>query len=377
MTTTTTIVFTGNAGPGIAIAAAATALRAAADGRRTLLLSLGPPHSLGALLGAAIGGEPCDIAPNLAALALDTPAELAALWERGRTHMPAQLAQVAGDELPLPPGLEMFFGLLRLRTLAPQYDLAIVEAGPHDMLLRALALPDGLRWGVRLLFGLDRGPGRSPASVGRALLPTSFIPPDTLDRIQETRAEAERVRALLTAAGTASARYVLRPDQPELEEARLAVPALQLHGLAVPALIAGPLLPDDLGDARLASLAAQQRALLDEAGSLWPARPLLRFGLSSGEGLMALGVIGEQLSEQEDAVGAFSNAPILEEYEGAPAVVIELPGMPKNALQITLSGDELIVRVGPYRRHILLPEALRGASIKATREGDRVVVRRR
>ena len=76
-------------------------------------------------------------------------------------------------------------------------------------------------------------------------------------------------------------------------------------------------------------------------------------------------------------VGALSSAPILEEYEGAPAVVIELPGMPKNALQITLSGDELIVRVGPYRRHILLPEGLRGASIKATREGDRVVVRRR
>ncbi|HEY3229062.1 MAG TPA: ArsA-related P-loop ATPase, partial [Roseiflexaceae bacterium] len=346
MTTTTTIVFTGNAGPGIAIAAAATALRAAADGRRTLLLSLGPPHSLGALLGAALGGEPRDIAPNLAALALDPPAELAALWERGRTQMPAQLAQVAGDELPLPPGLEMFFGLLRLRTLAPRYDLAIVEAGPHDMLLRALALPDGLRWGVRLLFGLDRGPGRSPASVGRALLPTSFIPPDTLDRIQETRAEAERVRALLTAASTASARYVLRPDQPALEEARLAVPAMQLHGLAVPALIAGPLLPDDLGDARLASLAAQQRALLDEAAALWPARPLLRFGLSSGEGLTALGVIGEQLSEQGHGVGALASAPILEEYEGAPAVVIELPGMPKNALQITLSGDELIVRVG-------------------------------
>ena len=40
--------------------------------------------------------------------------------------------------------------------------------------------------------------------------------------------------------------------------------------------------------------------------------------------------------------------------------------------------DELIVRVGPYRRHILLPDSLRGTSaIRATREGEHLVVRRR
>jgi arsenite/tail-anchored protein-transporting ATPase len=70
-------------------------------------------------------------------------------------------------------------------------------------------------------------------------------------------------------------------------------------------------------------------------------------------------------------------APIAEQLAGEPAIVVELPGMPKGALRITLSGDELILQVGPYRRHILLPEALRGSSIKATREGERVIVRRR
>ena len=43
----------------------------------------------------------------------------------------------------------------------------------------------------------------------------------------------------------------------------------------------------------------------------------------------------------------------------------------------TLSGDELIIRIGAYRRHILLPEALRGGAIKATREGEYLIVRRR
>src|SRR5689334_3643048 len=180
-----TLVFTGSAGPGIALAAAATALHAADGGGRTLLLSLGPAHSLGALLDLPLTGEPREVAPRLDALALDALADLAAAWERGRARMPARLAQIAGDELPLPPGLEMSFGLLRLRDLAPRYDLVVVDAGPHDLLLRALAIPDGLRWATRLAIGLDRGPGRSAESLGRALLPTSLIPPETIGGIQE------------------------------------------------------------------------------------------------------------------------------------------------------------------------------------------------
>jgi anion-transporting ArsA/GET3 family ATPase len=373
---TTTLIFTGNAGPGIAIAAAASALRAADAGRRTLLLGLGHAHSLGALLDAPIAAQPQQLAPNLDALAIDAPAELAAFWERGRAQAPDQIAQIAGDELPLPPGLELFFGLLRLHELAPTYDLAIVEAGPHDILLRALALPDGLRWAVRLLFGLDRGPGRSPASIARSVVPTSFMPLDALDRIQDTRVAAERALAAITSAGRAAVRFVLRPDRPALEEARLAIPALQLHGLPVSALVAGPLLPADLADMRLAPIGEQQRALLDEAAALWPTRPLLRFELAASAGGAALRVAGAQLAANDDTELP-APAPIATEYEGQPAIAVELPGMPKAALQITLSGDELIMQVGPYRRHILLPEGLRGAGIRATRADEWVIVLRR
>jgi len=62
---------------------------------------------------------------------------------------------------------------------------------------------------------------------------------------------------------------------------------------------------------------------------------------------------------------------------GRPALAIDLPGHGDSALQLTLSGDELIIRIGAYRRHILLPEALRGGPIKATREREHLIVRRR
>jgi arsenite/tail-anchored protein-transporting ATPase len=369
----TIVVFTGSGGPASASAAAATALHTASQGRKTLLFSLAPATSLSALLGVAVGTAPAQIAPQLDALVLDAPAELKTVWEQRRTRLPAPLGQIAGDELPLLPGLELLFGLMRLHELAPSYQLVALDAGSHDLLLRALALPDGLRWTVRHLFGLDRGPGRSSASVARAALPTSFIPSDTLTNIQDIRVQAEQLRALLHTP-QAAARYVLRPDRQALEEARVAIPALQMHGLAVQALIAGPMLPNGLAGTPLAALAEQQASIRTEAAVIWPSRPLAQFDLHTDEpGLAALTTLGAQLD-----IGAPPKVvPITEIWQGAPAVAIELPGLLKNALQLTLSGDELIIRIGSYRRHILLPETLRGGAIKATREGDYLIVRKR
>lgn len=367
-------IFTGSAGPGIALAATATALHSAAHGQRTLLLSLGSARGLAALLGAQVGHAPAEVAPRLDALTIDAPTELAAAWERGRAQLPNGLAALAGDELPLLPGAEFAFGMLRLRELAPQYQAVFLDAGPHDGLLRAVALPDGLRWLVRLLFGLDRGPGQSAASLGRALLPTGFLPADLLAGVQEARVQTERLREQLTATGTAL-RYVLRPDHAALAEARIAVPAFQLHGLGVQAIVAGPLLPEALGLAGLADTLAQQEQLLADIQRLWPALLLRAFDLPGAlGGPAALHQVGAQLAE---APLEAPDPPISTSWGGAPALAIALPGLPQGALQLALSGDELIVRIGPYRRHILLPEPLRGSNVRATREGEYLVVRRR
>ena len=138
----------------------------------------------------------------------------------------------------------------------------------------------------------------------------------------------------------------------------------------------GPLLPKGFGGHSLARVVAQQDTICYTVGQTWPTRNLRQFDIhDEGLGLAALGSIGAQLDPEEAHP---PTAPIAESWQGAPAVAIELPGLPAKALQITLSGDELIVRVGPYRRHILPPDGLRGVTnIKATREGERLIIRRR
>jgi anion-transporting ArsA/GET3 family ATPase len=364
----TTTIVTGSPGAGVRLAAVALALRHAHAGARTLLLSLGSTAALGSVLGTAIGAAPTTVASQLDALALDAGAELTRSWAEAQPQLPSQLAGIAGDELPLLPGMGALFGLARLRELAPQYEYVVLDAGPHDDLIQLLNLPDAMRWAVRLAIGLDRNPGKSSASMARALLPTTFLPIETLGRVQQARVEAGEVRAELVAG--ARAFFVLRPDAAALAEARLALPSVQLHGLAVGALVLGPLLPPEAG-----ALAAAQQQLAKEIGAIWPQLPLFRLpALLDAKPLDGLRATA---SDWNVALAAGSS-PVADSFGGEPALAIDMPGLPQGALQLTLSGDELIVRVGPYRRHVLLPEALRGiTAIRATREGTRLVVRRR
>ncbi len=330
--------------------------------------------SLSAVFQTEIGTEAREVSPNLHALALNTRADLAALWEQQRGSLPGQIAGIASDELPLLPGIDLLLGMLRLREIAPRYDAVVVDAGPHEPLLRALSLPDSLRWGVRLLFGLERGPGRDPASVMRAVLPTSFMPITTREGVQQVRIDVEAARAALLDPHRTAACFVLRPDEAALAEARLAVPALQLHGLRVSQIVCGPLLPEDVADPRLQSLAEHERAVFGAAALDWATRPVQPLPLEQNTGLDGLRALGMELQVEQRA----PVPPIAFQHGGEPAVAIELPGLPRGALQLTLSGDELIVQIGPYRRHVLLPDGLRGTtSIKASRDGDVLIVKRR
>jgi len=373
------LIFVGSGGGTTATTAAATAATAAAAGRRALIASIGPSHSVSAATGVVPSGTPQTIAPGLDLWALDALSDLSAVWGelRSRSNGLSGLP-VNGDELPVIPGSDLFLAVARLRLMAPSYDLICLDAGHHDGMLRALVVPDTFRWALRLLIGLDRGPGRSSASISRAMVPAALLPFDWLGPVQDARVQLERLRDETVAPTSMRVRYVLRPDRSGLEEAQLALPALQLFGLAVEQLIVGPLLPDGL--LALGPLIAEQRQALTDAARIWGGLPLRRLELAATPGSVpGLAALGAALYPDGGVMPTRSHEPPLRLFGPPdPHVAIDLPGLRRDALGLTLSGDELIVRAGPYRRHILLPEGLRGGTaIRAARQGDTLIVRPR
>lgn len=372
------LIFVGSVGGATATAAAATAAAVAAAGHRALIASVGPSHSVGALAGIRASSTPQPLATGLDMWALDALGDLSDLWSdlRGRLSLPNLV--ISGEELPLLPGSDLFLAVARLRRLSADYDVICVDAGHHDGLLRSLGVPDTFRWVLRLLLGLDRGPGRSNTSMSRALVPSALLPFEWPGHVQEARVQLERLREETVAPAQTRIRYVLRPDRSGLEEAQLALPALQLFGLVVEQLIAGPLLPE--GHPALEPLIAEQRQTLADAAQIWSHLPMQSMDAAATPGdvasLLAIGTsmyaAGGLLPELE------LSSPLSIVGPPDPHVAISLPGLRREALGLTLNGDELIVRAGPYRRHLLMPEGLRGGTaIRAARQGDTLIIRPR
>src|SRR3954454_23786691 len=91
------ILFTGKGGVGKTTVAASTAVRAARAGRRTLVMSTDPAHSLGDSFEAAIGSDPTAIDTALWAQQIDAQERLEDNWRDIQDYM-FQLMNWAGTE---------------------------------------------------------------------------------------------------------------------------------------------------------------------------------------------------------------------------------------------------------------------------------------
>ena len=74
------LLFTGKGGVGKTTVSAATAVRAAASGMRTLVMSTDPAHSLADALAIDLGSDARQIAPNLWGEQINTQARLEEGW---------------------------------------------------------------------------------------------------------------------------------------------------------------------------------------------------------------------------------------------------------------------------------------------------------
>ena len=157
------LLLTGKGGVGKTTSAAATALRCAAAGHRTLVLSTDPAHSLADAFDMKLGAQPTEIADRVSGQQLDAQARLEASWSELRAYL-STLFQWVGvqaieaEELSVLPGLDEVFALgdLRDHLESGLWDVIVVDCAPTAETLRLLTLPEVLSWWMDRLFPLSR-----------------------------------------------------------------------------------------------------------------------------------------------------------------------------------------------------------------------------
>lgn len=128
------LLFTGKGGVGKTTTAAATALRCADLGQRTIVLSTDPAHSLGDAFDVELGDLSVEVVPNLWGQQLDAQDRMEDSWEDIRRYLEevfrwGGVDEIEAEELSVVPGLDEVFALTDIKRYAGEdrWDTIIVD----------------------------------------------------------------------------------------------------------------------------------------------------------------------------------------------------------------------------------------------------------
>ncbi|MDH6216439.1 ArsA family ATPase [Streptomyces pseudovenezuelae] len=370
-----TLLITGPGGSGRTTIAAATALRAAREGTRALVLSADRTDTLGSVLGAATGPAPVTVAPNLVAWRPDATArfrdDLGAFQERAANVLDLLGAsRLEAEEVTPLPGAEELTLLRALRdaALAEAHDLLVVDLPAAPQALALLALPEELRRYLRRLLPAERQAARALRPVlGRLAgvpMPSEWL----YETAGRWDLELGAVEAVLADRDTVL-RLVAEPGPAGADAVRDTALALALRGLRPDVLVANRVLPETVADA-LPGLVVQQRKVVEEWQESYEVRAVRHLGHDPRglDDLAALPVPGVN-----DTVSTVE-WPVEDRLADDGVLVwhLPLPGAIRDELDLIRRGDELVVAAGSFRRIVPLPSALRRCTVDGAslREGE-------
>jgi arsenite-transporting ATPase len=383
---TRVILISGKGGVGKTTVAAATAVRAAELGHRTLVVSLDRAHNLGEVLGEKLGAEPRPVAgaPGLEAMEADPEAELRRSWRVLSTYF-ARLLAWAGlggaeaDEVAVVPGLEELLVLTRLTEIVESdaRDVVVVDLAPTASSLRLLSFPELMAGPIGRFAKLERSFLKlmRPA-VRRAT--AAPIPDDALyDAIDEIAARLSRLRAMLTDPARACVRLVSIPERVVVEETRSAFTLLSLFGLCVDAVVLNRVLPEEAKEGYFGRWSAIQAREIARAKEQFASAPVLKLRFQPDEvmGPAALAEAARELYGERDPARAFVERAPVRCRDEAEGTVLELwlPHADGRRLDLKQRDDDLVVSARGWRRQLPLPASLRGRAVRSARFHDGVL----
>jgi arsenite-transporting ATPase len=381
------LLFTGKGGVGKTTVAAATAAHAAAQGRKTLVISTDAAHSLGDAFGVDTSerrGDPVEVDTGLAVQQVDTQRRFEQTWREVQSWLVSVLDAVGVDpleaeELTVIPGAEEVLALLEVRRQVESgvYDVVVVDCAPTAETLRLLALPDAFSWYVDRVFPIERRVVRTLRPMLNRVTRVPMPQDKVFDAVERLSRELSAVRQVLADPASASVRLVLTPEAVVVAEARRTLTSLSLYGYGVDGVIANRVFPSGGSDDwRAGWVAAQERQLAEVQSSFAPLPIWLAPYLGSEPvGVPALGEVAKEMyaDAATDPLAPPAGADLVDvERVGDEFVLsLALPLADKRSIDLVRKGDELVITVESHRRVLALPSALRRCNVvgAALRDG--------
>lgn len=380
------LLYTGKGGVGKTSLSAATALRCAELGYRTAVLSTDPAHSLGDSFDTKIGSEMKLLAPNLWGQEIDLLSQMDQYWGRVQNYLNAIFAWqgmegLVAEETAVLPGMEELASLMQITYLADSgdFDVIVIDAAPTGSTLQLLSFPDMARWYIEKVFPLQRKTVQLARPMMKRFSDIPLPDEDVFDSIKELVNYLERMSELLSDGNVSSMRLVLNPEKMVIKEAQRAYTYLSLYGYSVDAVVCNRIFPQTLSDSYFDGWKRAQAANLELVEEAFQPLPIFRVPFFEQEvtGVemltqMAQGVFGpanERGGSGDPTQKFFVGEPqqVFEE-DGQYVLSIALPLVTREDVQLHRSVvDELVVRIGNWKRNVTLPMGLARLDVSGAR----------
>ncbi|MDI6818126.1 MAG: TRC40/GET3/ArsA family transport-energizing ATPase [Methanothermobacter sp.] len=252
----TTFVFIGGkGGVGKTTISAATALWMARSGKKTLVISTDPAHSLSDSLEREIGHTPTEITENLYAVEIDPEVAMeeyqAKLQEQAAMNpgMGLDMLQDQMDMASMSPGIDeaaAFDQFLRYMT-TDEYDIVIFDTAPTGHTLRLLSFPEIMDSWVGKMIKIRRQIG-SMAKAFKNILPFMGDEEEedrALQDMEATKKQINAAREVMSDPERTSFKMVVIPEEMSIYESERAMKALEKYSIHADGVIVNQVLPEE------------------------------------------------------------------------------------------------------------------------------------
>ncbi|UCD81158.1 MAG: ArsA family ATPase [Desulfobacterales bacterium] len=382
------IFFAGKGGVGKTSVSAGTGIKAAEMGHKTVVMSLDVAHSLADIFDLDRDlldknkGEPIEINKNLFIQELDIQEEIQRYWGDIHKYLSSilyttGLDEVLAEELAVLPGMEEISLLLYINKYVKEkeFDVILLDCAPTGESLRFISIPTTLEWYMNKVFKLERTVVKYVRPVAKKVYDVPLPGDEYFQAIEDLFDKLKGVDQILVDPEITTVRLVTNPEKVVLKETQRAFMYFCLYKMSIDAIIMNRMLPDNIKDEYFKDWIRGQQYHLEEAKDFFSPVPIFPVDLFAGEviGYNDLKQLADQIYKDKNPLQRFfKDEPYrLSKKNGVYSLKLKLPFISKKDVELNKLHEELVIRIGGFKRHIMLPRQVASLNtVKAKLEGE-------
>ena len=380
--------FAGKGGVGKTSIASATGIKAAEAGHKTLIMSLDIAHNLSDIFELNKGlidknkGMPVKIEDRLWIQELDINEEIQSNWRDVHRYIASLfstsgLDEILAEELAILPGMEEVSFLLYINRYAQEgdFDVIILDCAPTGESLRFISIPTTLEWYIRKIFKIERRVVSYIRPVARRLYDVPLPEDDYFKALENLFVRLEGVDNILTDPTITTVRLVTNPEKMVLKETQRIFLYFSLYKMCIDAVVMNRILPGNLEEKYFDDWKECQKRYMKLAEEYFNPVPIFPVNLFKNEplGKENLKKLGTDIYGEHDPTKHFYTERPYEFHhkDGQFFIRIKLPFLTKEEVELNRLPEEMVIEIGGFRRHILLPRyVVNYKDVKAKMDGN-------